>query len=786
VARRPSVRKRDAHGWNTTDADEIEKRRERGRAEHFSIENLTPDRPVFSNFRVGSPSGQTYEVEVRDLAWREVFCTCVDFRVNRLGTCKHVEAVLDHLEKEQPDAFEEAIESGSETIDLVPSADGRTLTIARNLGQLPVRARKWFNETGEVLPEQADQALAAFRKQKLAALRISREVSEWEARREREADLFSARREYEQAVQNGRAPLSETAVPLAPYQREGMLHLAFRERAILADGVGLNRSSQAIGACALLERLDRVSRVLVIAPYSLRPSWEREIAQLTSLSYRTFPKASAARSAACREPAFFTLATYEQASEEVGLINETLAPDVVILDEAQRIRDWDSPIALRVKQLQSRYAFVLTSNEIGPDLDEVYALMSFVDPSVLGPLFRFNRDYYDFDEQGSPVGTRNLERLREKLRPFVLRRTHVAVATQIPSLSQAVYAVDFSSRQLKAYRKHEAVARGLQSEERKRSLTKPERATLMRNLGMMRMVSDALAVIGEQDSAEPPKLSEFRRILDELTGNPRAKVIVFTEWERMGRAIRRVCEDEGHASVFLHGDLTAAERRKEAARFAGEPECQIGISTDLGGSPLGIAGAQTLVHFDVPWNPRRIEERRKSLPASAGGLQQELFIITRGSVEERLLARHQRLRPEKRKRTPPKLTESGDLLPEPEADQAALPTLTPEQQQAVETALSQAAKRLRITKMMLEEQLEKDACEQLRIFFENIAIARATERGFDRPASAEALVEMPLAETLGAESLGLWKWFQQPIASAGVALAERLLAEQGCSPGSPG
>ena len=83
-----------AHDWRTTDTDEVNKRRARALQESFVITNVTPAHPIFSNFRVESGSGLTYAVEVRDLRGRHFACDCVDFRINGLGTCKHVEAVL--------------------------------------------------------------------------------------------------------------------------------------------------------------------------------------------------------------------------------------------------------------------------------------------------------------------------------------------------------------------------------------------------------------------------------------------------------------------------------------------------------------------------------------------------------------------------------------------------------------------------------------------------------------------------------------------------------------------
>ena len=86
------------HNWRTTDQDEINRRRVRAQTEEFRISNADPRHPIFSNFRVNSGSGLTYSVEIRDIRQRQFACECVDFRINGLGTCKHVEAVLLHLE----------------------------------------------------------------------------------------------------------------------------------------------------------------------------------------------------------------------------------------------------------------------------------------------------------------------------------------------------------------------------------------------------------------------------------------------------------------------------------------------------------------------------------------------------------------------------------------------------------------------------------------------------------------------------------------------------------------
>lgn len=128
--------------WRTTDADETLKRHVRAREERPRVVNLDPAYPIFSDFEVNSPTGLAYRVEIRDVANRQFACTCTDFRINGLGTCKHVEAVLLHVTPRQRAEFKAAKRGApSPRIDLVPDQSAGRLRIERNLDRLPSRLR---------------------------------------------------------------------------------------------------------------------------------------------------------------------------------------------------------------------------------------------------------------------------------------------------------------------------------------------------------------------------------------------------------------------------------------------------------------------------------------------------------------------------------------------------------------------------------------------------------------------------------------------------------------------
>lgn len=202
----PELKVPSPHDWRTTDTDEINKRRLRARQEAFVISNLNPAHPIFSNFRVKSASGLTYSVEMRDLLQRQFACDCVDFRSNGLGTCKHVEAVLLHLEARFRRLFEAAKKNGSTRLEVVVDSVADTLRVLNKQGALPRALQKWFSPDGRLAegpPEAALEALQQLGEKNLPQLRISQEVSPWLESRRRAQEGKQLRREYELKVQQG-------------------------------------------------------------------------------------------------------------------------------------------------------------------------------------------------------------------------------------------------------------------------------------------------------------------------------------------------------------------------------------------------------------------------------------------------------------------------------------------------------------------------------------------------------------------------------------------------------
>jgi superfamily II DNA or RNA helicase len=607
-------------GWRTTDAEEIELRRWRGSTEITAIEALDGEHPIFGTFRTRSGTGGSYEVEIRSLEACSNSCGCIDHRVNRLGTCKHIEGVLAALRRRGVKAFRAAAAAASARVEVfLDRRDARHPLVAwpgsnnKDIDAVREWLRPWLEPDGtlggdsERIAALIAAAPAASGKVR-RALRVSRHFEPWLERLRRQRSREEARSAFLAEVEAGSASFDLVRHPLLSYQRDGMLHLAFGERALLADEMGLGKTVQAIAACELLARRQGIARVLVVCPASLKAEWEEQIARFTERPARSVFGPRAQRLMAYRDPVFFTIVNYEQVLPDAEDINTILAPDVVVLDEAQRIKNWQTKTARRVKSLRSPYAFVLTGTPVENRIDELYSIVQYLDPELVGPLFRFNREFYALDERGRPVDYRNLAELRRRVAPVLLRRRKADVESELPGRTVKTYFVPMVEEQRERYDEYQKQAARLIAMAQRRPLLKAEFDRLQMLLACMRMICDTPAIL-DPTCRVSPKLEELEKILGDLLEEPDRKVIVFSEWERMLDLVRELAAEMGVEAAWHTGSVPQQRRRAEIVRFKQDPACRLFLSTDSGSVGLNLQAASAVVNVDLPWNPARLEQR---------------------------------------------------------------------------------------------------------------------------------------------------------------------------------
>ena len=628
-------------GWQTSDEDEIKRRVWRGSTDIATVTSLETKPSHFGDFQVHSHSGMHYPVEIRSLSSHENSCGCLDFETNGLGTCKHIEGVLLHLRKQGRRAFAAAAKQGSPRVEIYFSGqDTPELRIQFPQGKLEPEFRKKFETLTASLELNGSADLKILRD--IAAefhdtIRVSPLMEGWLEERRKKAQRIENRDRFLQDVAANRHSLDMLHHPLLPYQVDGMLHLAFSERALLADEMGLGKTVQAIAACELLRRTRGIRRVLVVSPVSLKAEWEEQIARFSDLSSAIVFGPRHARLERYRNPVFFTLSNYEQILIDEADINQILRPDVIILDEAQRIKNWQTKTARAVKRLRGPFAFVLTGTPLENRIDEIYSIVQYLDPKLIGPLFRFNRDFYELDERGRPVGYKNLDELARRLKSVMLRRRKDDVEDQLPGRTVTNYFVAMTAEQRLRYEDYQAPVQRILHMARNRPLRKEEFERLQRLLGCMRMVCDTPYIL-DPSNRDCPKLEELEPILNDLLADEACKILVFSEWVRMLELVRELAVEIGVEFAWHTGSVPQNQRRAEINRFKKDPACRLFLSSESGGVGLNLQVADTVINMDLPWNPAKLEQRiarawRKHQKRPVGVIN----LVCEDSIEHRMV-----------------------------------------------------------------------------------------------------------------------------------------------------
>ncbi len=643
-------------GWHTSDQDEINRRRHRGAVESSRIKIMRgsdqgSDRnsnQFYSNYQVNSGSSKSYEVEIRSLDNPINTCSCPDHAVNRLGTCKHIEAILHKLAKGKKRLFLTATTEGSPLVEIFIDQREEKIKIlwpqrSRPENKVHQLLDTFFSANGTLLDDPAAELkmlcckVADAPKALTSKIRISQQIAPWLERTTQLEKRNQARRVFDMDVALGKRSLDALKVPLYPYQQEGMRHLAFTERALLADEMGLGKTIQAIAACELLRRLRGVQRVLVISPASLKAEWQEQIEKFSDLSSLIIQGPRAARLKQYRQDKFFFLCNYEQIRFDADEIQTMLAPDIIILDEAQRIKNWQTKTANAVKQLKSRYAFVLTGTPLENRIDEIYSIVQFLDPHLFGPLFRFNRDFYTLDENGHPTGYKNLDQLHHRLRPIMLRRRKEEVEGDLPARTDKNYFVSMTKEQEIRYDEYNTRVARLMAAAQRRPLRKEEWEKLQISLACMRMLCDTPYIL-DQECNDSPKLDELENIIDDFLIEDEHKIIIFSEWTRMLDLVCALADKKGIGYALHTGQVSQIKRRQEIRRFKDDPDCCLFLSSDSGSTGLNLQNADVVINLDLPWNPAKLEQRiarawRKHQTRSV----QVINLVCENSIEHRML-----------------------------------------------------------------------------------------------------------------------------------------------------
>jgi SNF2 family DNA or RNA helicase len=409
----------------------------------------------------------------------------------------------------------------------------------------------------------------------------------------------------------GEKQISFTPVPdevqakLRPYQNEGVNWLerlrTMYLNGILADDMGLGKTLQAIVAIAQY-RQKKKGLTLIVCPTSLLYNWKEEFSkfdpQLKVLVVDGIPSS--------RKRLIESIHKYDVVITSYTLLQKDVEHykqfpfGYIILDEAQHIKNRGTRNAKSVKMISAEHRLILSGTPIENSLDEMWSLFDFLMPGFLGSYDRFVEKYI---RVSGPEQTKNLEYLRKKVAPFILRRMKSDVLKDLPPISEIVYHCQLSDMQQQLYRSYAESARNELVKLVERDGFDRVQIHVLATLTRLKQICCHPAIFAKEkaemgDSAKYDMLMELLQTLIE----GKHKTVIFSQYTRMLQIMREDFEHRGIRFAYLDG---SSKNRLEIVKQFNEDETLpvFLVSLKAGGTGLNLVGADTVIHYDMWWNP---------------------------------------------------------------------------------------------------------------------------------------------------------------------------------------
>jgi len=427
---------------------------------------------------------------------------------------------------------------------------------------------------------------------------------------------------------------------LRPYQEQGLSWLKFIHDlgtgGILADDMGLGKTVQAIALLLLVKQESKDLRVLIVAPTSVVSNWMREIERFGK-TLTTALWHGAGRKEQQKEliNANVIITSYALLRRDIDLLTK-LQLDYVILDEAQAIKNPLSATAQAAKELMPSHRLALTGTPIENRLTEIWSIFDFVSPGILPPLAKFDERFSRPIDQGD---SKAAARLKAIIHPFILRRTKMEVAKDLPSKIESDKVIDLGPEQRGIYTQVLREVRAQVLGELDRVGVAKSQLHILAGLTKLRQAACDPRLLGlprEFSHEDSAKVMAFRELVEEAEAGGH-RVLVFSQFVSMLKILKSALDEDRVRYEYLDG--STQDRMERIDRFQNDPTIPVFlISLKAGGSGLNLTAADTVIHFDPWWNPA-VEDQASDRAHRIG--QKKVVTVYRlvaaGTIEEKIL-----------------------------------------------------------------------------------------------------------------------------------------------------
>ncbi|MDP3276053.1 MAG: DEAD/DEAH box helicase [Deltaproteobacteria bacterium] len=458
-----------------------------------------------------------------------------------------------------------------------------------------------------------------------------------------EAELDSSLRALRESIKT--APVQEGKVPvglraeLRGYQKAGLGWLQFikdlRAGGILADDMGLGKTITTLAMILWQRENEGTKPTLVVAPTSVITNWLREASRFApDLRVVLLHGERRFERHALAQRADLVITSYGVLRSDVEVLSK-IDWRIVALDEAQTIKNAGSSASEAARRLKADMRLALSGTPVENRLGELWSIMDFVNPGLLGTLRDFERRYeLPITHDGDAMAA---ARLRAVVRPFVLRRTKREVLTELPAKEEIARVIELAPVQRKMYDAMSAILRDeIGREVKEKGVGKSSFHVLTALLRLRQMACDPRLVDPATDPSHSAKREAFLEIARNLVSEGR-RALVFSGFRQLLELWRGDLDAEGIRYEYLDG--TTTDRDARVHRFQTGDATLFLISLKAGGTGLNLTAADTVIHVDPWWNPA-VEEQATDRAHRMGQTRSVTVyrLIAEGTVEEKITA----------------------------------------------------------------------------------------------------------------------------------------------------
>lgn len=435
---------------------------------------------------------------------------------------------------------------------------------------------------------------------------------------------------------------------LRSYQLEGVhwleklrhMHLG----GILADDMGLGKTFQTIIALSQFKKESPGTVSIVVCPTSLVYNWQEELLKFnSSLKVQVIDGNPETRKKAIDQADKFDvlITSYSLLQKDVETY-DAVHFGYVVLDEAQNIKNRGTRNAKSVKQIKGRHKLILTGTPIENSLEELWSLFDFLMPGLFSTYERFIEKYLR-----NPMMTtaESLEKLKKKATPFILRRMKKDVLQDLPPVSEIVYHCHLSESQRELYTSYAKSAR-----EELKKLVKKEgfekvQIHVLATLTRLKQICCHPAIFAK-DKVEPLDSAKYDMLLELLANliEGKHKTVIFSQYTKMLSIMKEDLEKMGIPFEYLDG--TTKNRMSIVNKFNEDENIPLFlVSLKAGGTGLNLVGADTVIHYDMWWNPA-VESQATDRVHRIGQKQSvsSYKLVTKNTIEEKIVELQNRKR----------------------------------------------------------------------------------------------------------------------------------------------